>query len=74
MQVQHLDQFFRPGATMTLSNVLNRIKMLPSGILGINFRDATERNQRFGGPLKIPRLIIPPLAAKYSPVILWEVS
>ena len=64
---------FRLGGAMTLSNVLNRVKMLPGGHLGIRFRDATERNQRFGGPLVLPRLFIPPHAAKYTPVILWEV-
>ena len=80
MQVRNSNQIlFRPwgpqaGATMALYNVFNRIKMLPRGFLGIPFMDATEQNQRFGGPLKLPRLLIPPLAAKYSPVILWEVS
>ena len=67
---------FRPGSTMALSNVFNRVKMLPGGLLGFgaSFLERTERNQRFGGPLKIPRLIIPPPAARFQPVVLWEVS
>ena len=61
---------------MGLSNVFKRVKMLPGGLLGFGttFIDATERKQRFGGPLKLPRLIIPPPAAKFQPVVLWEVS
>ena len=61
---------------MALAKLFNIIKMQPGGLLspGMPFLERTERKQRFGGPLKLPRLIIPPMAAKFKDVILWEVS